>query len=264
MENLKIIFVDIDGTLTNNHGIITDYTRKIIKSLVDKGIYVVLCSGRSNNDVIQKSKIANASPIVISSNGTLIFDYENNKKIYESKLDFKLLKSIWKFSLENNIDLTFNSIYKRFRTLNSRKDADMISSLCLIDDDITQIVAESDSYEAIKKLISFVDKFTSLEYGAPICQHDVKNNIYYELDIYNNSNDKGTAIKILLEYLDLNRNYSMCFGDGRNDCSMFNVCKNKVAMLNGNNKLKEKADFVTEYSNEKDGVAKFIEKNLLT
>ena len=116
----------------------------------------------------------------------------------------------------------------------------------------------------IKKLISFVDKFTSLEYGAPICQHDVKNNIYYELDIYNNSNDKGTAIKILLKYLDLNRNYSMCFGDGRNDCSMFNVCKNKVAMLNGNNKLKEKADFVTEYSNEKDGVAKFIEKNLLT
>ena len=257
-KDIEIIFIDIDGTLTNNKGIITDYTKTVIKTLTKKGIYVIMCSGRANNDLIEKSKIANASPIIISSNGTLIFDYKKDIKIYESKIDFKLLEEIWDFSLENNIDLTFNSIYKRFKTANSRKDATIISNLLKVNENVTQIVAEANSYEAINLLMNFIDKFNSLKYGFPISQHDTSNNVYYELDIYNDKNEKGNAIRILLDYLNINKNFSMGIGDGINDFSMFNVCKYKVAMVNGNKKLKEKADFVTKFNNDEDGVAKFI------
>lgn len=111
--------------------------------------------------------------------------------------------------------------------------------------------------------MQFIDKFETLEYGFPILQHDFDNNIYYELDIYNRMNEKGSAIKILLKYLNLDKNCAICFGDGKNDFSMFHACRYKVAMRNGNNKLKESADFITEFSNEDDGVAQFIEKNLL-
>lgn len=48
--------------------------------------------------------------------------------------------------LENNIDLTFNSIYKRFKTANSRKDATIISNLLKVNENVTQIVAEANSY----------------------------------------------------------------------------------------------------------------------
>ena len=119
-KDIEIIFIDIDGTLTNNKGIITDYTKTVIKTLTKKGIYVIMCSGRANNDLIEN------------------------------------------------------------------------------------------------------------------------------------------AIRILLDYLNINKNFSMCIGDGINDFSMFNVCKYKVAMVNGNKKLKEKADFVTKFNNDEDGVAKFI------
>ena len=48
-----------------------------------------------------------------------------------------------------------------------------------------------------------------------------------------------------------------------NDLSMFESCGIKVAMNNGNEKLKKKADFITSYTNNEDGVAKFIERYIL-
>ena len=257
-QDMKILFVDIDGTLTNNKGIITDYTKEVIEKATKKGIYVILCSGRANSDLIEKSKIAKSTPIVISSNGTLVFDYSKNIKIYESNIDFKFLEDIWNFSLENNIDLTFNSIYRRFKTINSKKDANIISSLHELDEHVTQIVAESKSYKSIESLTHFIKKIETLKCGVPISQYDINNDMYYDMDIYNEKNDKGRAITILLNYLNLDKNSAMCIGDGINDYSMFDACGHKVAMSNGNHKLKEKADFITEYTNDEDGVAKFI------
>jgi hypothetical protein len=263
LENIRIIFIDIDGTLTNNNGVITDYTKNVLKKATKTGFYVVICSGRSNNDLIEKSKLANASPITISSNGTLVFDYDNNIKIYESLIANNLLFKIWDFSLANNIDLTFNSTFDRFKSVNSSKDAKIISTLDGFDEPITQIVAESNSYKSINLLINFIEKFENLEHSMLISHNDKNNNTFYELDIYNKTNNKGNAIQILLKYLNISKNYSICFGDGENDISMFESCKYKVAMSNGNEQLKEMADFVTEFSNNENGVAKFIEKHLL-
>ena len=257
IENIKIIFIDVDGTLTNNRGEITEYTKKVINQVTSKGIYVVICSGRANYDLIEKSKKINASSIIISSKGTLIFDYNKNIKIYESKIDFKILKEIYKFSLKNNIELTFNTTYKRFKTFNSRKEASVISNLYELEENVTQIVAESNSYKSIKLLRNYILKYKSIQCSIPISQQD-NNTTYYELDIYNIKNEKGKVIKILLDYLKLDKNNSMCIGDGMNDFSMFNACKYKVAMKNANNKLKDSANFITKYTNEEEGVARFI------
>ena len=48
IENIKVIFVDIDGTLTNDNKQISEFTKQIIKKVTENGIYVVLCSGRAN------------------------------------------------------------------------------------------------------------------------------------------------------------------------------------------------------------------------
>ena len=48
-------------------------------------------------------------------------------------------------------------------------------------------------------------------------------------------------------------------GDGSNDLSMFECAGLKIAMENAEEKLKEKADFITA-SNNDDGVAKAIQK----
>ncbi len=43
-KKIKCLIIDIDNTLTNSKREITDYTREVISKIVNKGIYVVLCT----------------------------------------------------------------------------------------------------------------------------------------------------------------------------------------------------------------------------
>ena len=56
---------------------------------------------------------------------------------------------------------------------------------------------------------------------------------------------------------------TLAFGDSMNDESMIEKCGYGVAMVNGNEHIKNIADFVTEKTNNDDGVADFIEKYIL-
>ena len=67
----KAIFIDIDGTLRNDLGEISDVTKNTIKKVVEKGIKVIICSGRPYKATIEISKNIFASNIIISSNRSI-------------------------------------------------------------------------------------------------------------------------------------------------------------------------------------------------
>jgi len=103
LKNINIAFVDIDGTLSNSERKITKETSEAIKSAKEKGLIVVLSSGRNNGYVCNASKNANASNYIISCNGAEIFDYENNISIKANKISKEKINIIWKFCQDNNI-----------------------------------------------------------------------------------------------------------------------------------------------------------------
>lgn len=70
---------------------------------------------------------------------------------------------------------------------------------------------------------------------------------------------KSKAIKILADYLHIDKEEIVVMGDGANDFPMFEMSGYKVAMENGNEMLKEKADYITTTNNQ-DGVAKALEE----
>lgn len=261
LEETKIIFIDLDGTLLNDKRQITKYTKNIIKKVTQRGIYVVLCSGRANNELIEKSKEASASSIVISNNGALIFDYKLNCKIFESKISKDILTSIWNFAQNNNIGLTYNSTYERYKNKNSKKKATIIDNIEEIGDNVTQIVAETKNYSSIKKMKEIIEKkYQEIEMKNLVT---MKNEAEFEIDISNKFNSKGNSINKILEFLHINKEHSVCFGDQINDFTMFQSCGTKIAMNNGNEQLKKEADLITLYNNNEDGVARFIEKYIL-
>ncbi len=226
-------------------------------------MYVILCSGRGTKDTKKISQMANASPIVISDNGANIYNYDENKIIYQSKIDFKAVQEIWDFAINNDINITLNSICNRYKSYNSAKDAVIINSLSEISDNdcISELVVDSCDYDSITSLKNFIEKnYSKLEsrnFWSRIQEDGLK---IYEMDILNKGNDKGNALKTLLDYLDIKKEEAICFGDQLNDLGMFRNCKLKIAMCNGCEELKSMADFVTDYSNDEDGVAKWINK----
>ena len=55
MNNYDIVFVDIDDTLNPSNGHVTEYTKEVMKKLKEKGIKVVVNTGRSAKYAIEKS-----------------------------------------------------------------------------------------------------------------------------------------------------------------------------------------------------------------
>ena len=83
----KIIFIDIDGTLRNNKKEISQRCKNVINNLVNKGMIIVLTSGRPNNYTEKISREINASQYIISSNGGNVYDYYNRKNLYTNVMD---------------------------------------------------------------------------------------------------------------------------------------------------------------------------------
>lgn len=266
LDNVKAIFVDIDGTLCNSRGIITLKTRKSIKRLVDKGIFVVITSGRNCKYAVDKSIRALASNIVISSNGAEIYDYEVGKLLYSNKISNDKLKKIWDFCNNNFIGLLFNSGFNRY--MNKYLIGSLANETSLVTDfdelvkmDISQLVVISNDYNKTLKVSEFIE---SLGLGIGNFSKsflEKTSDDLFSIDIVNKDVSKGVGILKLLEILNIDRENTLCFGDYINDFEMFEVCKYKVAMGNACESLKKKADFIT-LSNDDNGIAYFLNKYL--
>lgn len=269
LKNIKVIFIDIDGTLTNDKNEITEYTKSVIKKAVSKGIYIIICSGRTNGYVVEKSRECNASNIVISSNGAMIFDYLNNKKIFESNFNMNILEKILNYAIKFKVEATFNSTYKRYRTKMREKDYNKnivkVNKVTDIDDIVSQIVLDSNEYKNIKDFQYFIETLNEVEIcnvSENLQQNKININDDYWMDLVVRGNSKGNAIRKVLQILNIEKEDTICFGDQENDTPMFEAVGIKVAMENAVDNLKKKADFVT-FSNNENGVAKFIEENIL-
>ncbi len=262
-NNIKTIFVDIDGTLYNSKKQITEYTKGILNKLKQKGIYVVLCTGRTNSSGWNLSKKINASNYVIGDNGASVYDYEEDKPIFESTLDYKEMKSIWDYALKNNAQIVLNSKGIRYRniieTSTENIETKQIKNIEeLRDKKIYQVVLDS-TREHAQEMHKFLDNNDSIwvvNYG----DSSVRNTYFF--DINNKGIDKGTGIKNLLKSLGIKKEEAICFGDGVNDHAMFRECGISVAMGNAKDDLKNMADYIT-LTNNQDGVAKFLEKYIL-
>lgn len=114
--------------------------------------------------------------------------------------------------------------------------------------------------EEIKQEIKI--EFNELE-ATDICDFlcDLGEEVYQTkyIDIMKKGSSKANAIKILADYLHIHKEEIIAMGDGANDLPMFEVAGYRVAMENGNEKLKAQADYITTTNNQ-DGVAKALEE----
>ena len=95
-ENVKAIFIDSEGTLINTNNFIKSETIKLIDSLTEKGIYVIITSGLPRFIIRNKQIKSHASNYIIASNGADIFDLEKNKSVFAYYLDQRFVYEIWR------------------------------------------------------------------------------------------------------------------------------------------------------------------------
>ncbi len=90
---MKLIALDLDGTLLNNKSIISKKNAEAIKYAQDKGIEITISTGRPHFDVCSICKKANISTHIIGSNGASIH-FKDKKELYSIGIDKKDVKEI--------------------------------------------------------------------------------------------------------------------------------------------------------------------------
>jgi len=266
-KDIKCIFLDIDNTLTNNNREITDYTKEVLTKLKKQNIYAIICTGRTNMYAIDKSKSANCTPIVIADNGSIIYDYEKDVTIYENCMSKDTIKKIWECSLKHEIDCVFNTKTSRYRHIKFESNqyirkATSIDSLDKIKENVTQLVVSDSDYKKIKEFMKDINNIDCVIVNNTNVEEEYKYQDTYFCDINPKGSSKGNALNELKKYLNL-KDSTMAFGDSANDLPIFENASISVSMINASEEIKKKTDFVTEYSNNEDGVAKFIEKYII-
>ena len=263
----KVIFIDIDGTLRNSKRELTNRTISAIKKVMQKGILVVLCSGRPQKFTEDVSRECGASQYVITSNGANIYDYRQHKNLYISSMDKKACIELYNIAIRAGVRLVMNVGPTKVVSKLRKKDGSETELKTDIEtfvneNNIEQCLIEDTDFEKVKPLKEQIEKVKNVEIKN---QHKSlidpnaprEGTIYY--DIANIEVNKGNAIKKLCEILDINLKDTIAIGDDYNDISMFKVAGYNVVMGNAIEEVKKYADEIT-LTNNQDGVAIFLEK----
>lgn len=262
LDNIKIVFIDIDGTLVDDNKNISIATKKTIKRLTDKGILVVITSGRDLVHTINRSISSNASSFVIATGGSLIYDYGSNKLLFSDFFDYSKVVSVWNYCISNEIGVIIKATDGVYCNIPSRTEYTYINDISACKDkQISQFLITSDSYdkmEKVRKHVCDIGMFITSLSSSYLESTDAN---YYAIDVNNSNVSKGTAVSLLLSYLNIKKEDSLCFGDYINDIAMFKECGYSVAMENASDEVKNIANFVTK-SNNDDGISYFLDNYL--
>lgn len=277
-KNIKLICIDMDGTLLNNDHEVSEKNKEILKKVHSKGINIALTTGRIFISARYYSDLIGINTPVIASNGAYIKNKYEDKAILEGSLNKEDAIEIYKIVKKYKLNITFNSWDTLIRETEVPKShAYYIMNKQLSEDKKVKFLITND-------IISTINNFSeSILKGIVIEEKDNKDNLWAakkeikekfkdKLHVVSSGNDnfeimdgsisKGSAVLHLAKIFNIDKEEVMCIGDSENDISMLKVAGLSIAMGNGNDIVKEVADFITD-TNNNDGVAKAIEKYVL-
>ena len=285
----KLVAVDLDGTLLNPYGIVTENTKKAIKDTMEKGIDIILTSGRPIDSIKAIAKEIDSKNYFIAGNGAIIYDIPKDEIIYEKFLSKEKILEIIKICEENSIAynvytdqtiianaLKYNVLY--YTKENLKKEESKKTKISIIEN-IYEYVKNSRENKFLKMTIcdenktvfqSIMRKLKQIEEIEVLdVSHMSRKTIkqgteeftieYYYTEITAQNVDKWNAIEYLIKQLGIKKEEVIAIGDNINDKKMIINAGLGITMQGSNPEIIEIADYITT-SNNDDGVAKALEK----
>ncbi|VYT70265.1 Putative phosphatase [Clostridium tertium] len=111
MSDIKVIIMDVDGTLTNNKKVVTEKTKKALIKAQELGSILVLASGRPTSgllDLAKELKMNEHNGLLVSFNGSKVIDCETNKVLFNETMSVEegqaVLEHMKNFKVKPMID----------------------------------------------------------------------------------------------------------------------------------------------------------------
>lgn len=285
----KLVAIDLDGTMLNSSGIVTERTKKAIEEAKKNGTEVIIASGRPIDSIKTIAKEIKSENYFIAGNGAIIYDIKNDEVIYDKYLKKEKILEIIKICEQNSITynvytdktilataLKYNVLY--YHKENLKKQEDKKTNISIVKD-MYEYVKDMKDEKFLKMTIcddsksvfnSIIRKIRTID-GVEVLDvsHMSRKTIkqgteeflieYYYTEISSTNVDKWTAIEFLTQKLGIDKQEVIAIGDNMNDKKMIENAGLGVVMRGSTPVVVEKADVVADSNNE-DGVAKILEK----
>ena len=279
----KLVAIDLDGTMLNSYGIVTQNTKEVIKKVQEKGIEVIIASGRPIDSIKTIAKEIESENYFISGNGAILYDIKKDEIIYENILKKAKTLDIIKICEENSIyyniytekeilakSLNYNVLY--YYKENLDKEEKNKTHIKIVEDlykyleernekIIKKTICDNNKsiFNSILKKLKTIDDIEVLEVSHMsrkiIRQGTEEVPIeYFYTEISAKNVDKWYAIEMLAEKLNIKKEEIVAIGDNVNDEKMIKEAGLGIAMGQSSPKITKISNYITN-NNKEEGVA---------
>lgn len=289
----KLIAIDLDGTLLNSYGEISDKNKNAIKKAKENGTQVVIASGRHITSVKSFAKEINSENYSICGNGAILYDMKNDEILYNKFIDKEKILEIIDVCEQNSIyyniyteteiltrTIAYSALF--YKQENEKKDSKYQTNIKVVEDlynfvkndksnNYIKVTIYDDNLSIFNRIIQKlreIEDIDVLDVGhmsrkmIKVNNEDVEIKYYYT-EITKNDVNKWNAIKVLMNKLNIGANEVVTIGDNVNDKEMLENAGLGVVMENSAEYVKEFGNVVVK-DNDSDGVAQAIEEYVLS
>ena len=233
-SGVKLIAIDLDGTILNSQGVITEGTKRILKRIPGD---IIIVSARALDNIKEVIKGINIKGIIYSNGSGIILDNQIVDTNYICYHDYQeLLELIFK----NYLDVSIKVKGDRNIFINLDNYHEIINN-------IEKITIKINNNYKLVSLIKKINKFNL----------DIVDGEY--LILTNKGISKYKSLKKILHTLNIEKNQVMYFGNDLNDLELFKKLPLTVAVKNADSKIINEAAYICN-SNDNDGVANFLKE----
>lgn len=275
MKQIRMIGLDLDGTLLNTQKELTENTRRVLTEAIDSGILVLVATGRPFTGIPEELRTFPGIHYALTSNGARVLDTDHNKLLIEHLLPMesakKALRIFEKYDTLSEIYFDgqgyadaakLDEVGKYHHDPNMRN---YVRTTRIPVPDIWDVIAkENRNMDKVQALFADVDeREQAWKELSELKELELVGSLSYNIEINATGVNKGTALVALGEMLGIPREAIMACGDGDNDVHLLREVGFGVAMANAQPQVKDAADYITS-SNDEEGVARAIEKFALS
>lgn len=263
----KLIASDLDGTLLNSQKEISEYSEKVLKEAVEKGVDFAVCTGRMYGSMQYLMPKLSFSRYSINTMGAEIYDNFTKERIYSRPLEEEHTMMIAEYARDNKIHMNIyldnvlytNQMddyvlwyYRETTSMAKEIEGDVLEFLK--GKKVSKLVFISEPEESPKHFKAIEEMLGG---KINICASDPR---FVECSHIDARKDK--ALMVLLDMLKLKKEQLIVFGDSGNDVTMLKNTGFSCCMANGWDEAKKAANVIVE-SNDDDGVARTVERLIL-
>jgi Cof subfamily protein (haloacid dehalogenase superfamily) len=260
---IKLVATDMDGTLLNSQKV--KPAGFVPWVLAHPEIKTVIASGRQYYTLERDFEEIRDELTFIAENGALVFDkgeviYKNVMKREDVLECIKLCRSL------QNAATLLCGVKSAYLEERFSRDEEIKQNAILYYDHLEYpeyLEDVLDEDEIVKMAIFFKGASAEENYGAfDVIRSFVKPVLSGDswVDIQNQDVNKGVAVEAIQKQFHISREESMAFGDYLNDLELLKHVGESYCMINGHDDVKAVAKYITEYTNDEEGVMKVLER----